>query len=132
MAITTLKSTQLDIGTYTAWTDCTVTYGSSSGTGTITTALARYTRIGKTVHFRVDFTITDSGTAAGAIIIVLPTAAGSALDARQPGYGINTTNLKSLSVYNFNGVHLHVYLYTGLTAWNTGDSFRVWASFEVA
>lgn len=49
-----------------AWTAWTPTYaGSTSGTPVVTTTSARFQQIGKTVHFHLDATITNVGTAVG-------------------------------------------------------------------
>lgn len=56
-----------------AWTTYTPTPTAASGTFTTVSASGAYLAIGKLVHFCLTITITDAGTAAGAITVALPT-----------------------------------------------------------
>lgn len=59
-----------------AWTAYTPSYSPITGTFTSATASGRYKQIGKTVHFRVKFTITTLGTASTAAVdLTLPVTA---------------------------------------------------------
>lgn len=63
----------------TAWTSYTPTVTAESGTPTTATASGYWTRIGTIVMFKVTVTITNKGTATGAVIITNPVTATSGL-----------------------------------------------------
>ena len=56
------------------WTAFSSSIGSASGAYADATAVGRYTTVGKIVHFKSLFTITNKGTAVGFATISLPVA----------------------------------------------------------
>jgi len=61
-----------------AWTTTTPTVAATSGTFTSASAAGAFKKIGKTCFWRARITITTNGTAAGAIVLDLPTIATGA------------------------------------------------------
>lgn len=55
-----------------AWTGYTPTVTAGAGTPTTVTATGKYKKIGRVVHFQHKVTVTDKGTASGAMIVTLP------------------------------------------------------------
>jgi len=115
-----------------AWTGVwTPVYTATTGTPTaVTTNKARYTQIGKTVHARLDFTVTTVGTAAGHINYTLPIAA---LDTSGAGWGqeIAVTGFAGAS-YIETTTKASVTLYTGATGWVVNYRWLVGITYEVA
>lgn len=103
-----VKVTADQIKTFTnggAWTAYTPTLGATAGALTTATATGAYIQIGKTVSFRVFLTLTDKGTATGALTFTLPVAAksGAAVYAygdenAATGYGFKAQNTGGAAV----------------------------------
>lgn len=77
-----------------AWTTWSPTITSSAGTLTSTTVnLARYTKMGKTVHAYVSITVVTAGTGSGYLNFTLPVTAHSGLALGVSGREINNTGV---------------------------------------
>ena len=63
---------QTTLGLQNAWTTSTPAVTSQSGTITTANSTMRYQKIGKTVHFSINITITTNGTGAGTVTFPLP------------------------------------------------------------
>lgn len=96
-----------------AWTSFTPTISCATGTLTSTSITsAAYSQVGKTVYYRFDFTITNSGTGSGELYVTLPVTSravtqygGIAREFNQTGVvcsvGINSNTTSRLEILRY-------------------------------
>jgi len=135
------------------WTAYTTTWGNSGTANTLGagTKTAFYTKIGKTIHFRIDLTwAADTVSGNGNWSFTLPVATktgytrsdimgvGNAFDTAPADYGIvarwQTTTIIDPACFNVAGTYL---LQAGVTTaapftWATGDTFTLQGTYECA
>jgi len=119
IASNVLHSSLLDVGIGTLdtmallhnnpWTAYTPTISASSGTFTAAVGSGYWTSIDKKIFFTETITITTNGTAAGAVVSTLPTAATGGIT--QVCSGVNTTAVTALEAII--GSNLTIYKYDG-------------------
>jgi hypothetical protein len=84
-----------------AWTAWTPTYGGSASMtwGTVTTRVANYIKVGKTVFYRIDAVGTTAGTAASNISFSLPVAAKDGYGSSGAGHVLDASAANSAFTY---------------------------------
>lgn len=124
----TIKVGGVDISTL--WTTYTPTITASAGTFTsITSVVAAYKQIGKTVNFRASFTITTVGTASGSTVVPLP--GGMTLNGLTFLGGQELNTKKNLGG-QAGSTSFAVNFYDGTSAIAAGNIFILTGSFEVS
>lgn len=111
------------------WKDWTPSYTSGSGTlTTITTNNARYQTVGKTVHFRLFFTVTNNGTGATDFRITLPlTVSGSSVAV---GRNLNTGSILQAQIISSGLNEARVFKYDNTYPVATGNGVLISGSYE--
>lgn len=114
-----------------AWVSYTPTFDASIGTPTtVTLVRARYKKIGTTVHLRLDFTVTNKGTAAGHLQFTLPFPA---IDTSNSGYGTEfVTAGVGAQVWTKTTTKGALTKYDGTTGWVNAYEWLVQLTYEVA
>jgi hypothetical protein len=117
-----------------AWISYTPTVTSSSGSITSYTSEGRYQRIGKTCLVTVTVSITNVGTASGAMIVTLPFTSKGSVGVAYMGTGreSNVTGNGMTVINNPNSNTASVFQYNNTTVLATSANPRFSLVFEVA
>ena len=113
-----------------AWSAFTPTVTAFTGTLTSYTATGSYKQIGKTVHWGVYITITNNGTGSNFIQVTLPVTAN--VNQFFGGSGRNDTTAKMIMHVHTSTTLTAVQGYDGSYPVATGDTFRLYGTYEAA
>lgn len=108
------KTKRITFANLAAWAAYTATATASTGTFTTVAAAGRHARIGSIVHYQVEVVITNKGTAADALYVTIPVAAGAS-GKHAVGTAITSTNLQGHAQIAASGNSLMVWKYDGTT-----------------
>jgi hypothetical protein len=109
-----------------AWTAYTPTIVPSTGSSTITTISGAYRRVGKTVHFRIAFTMSAAGTGATNLRASLPVPG---LSANSVCPVLNGTSIVSGLIVSGSGVD-QLWIYSATGAFPATGSFIAAGVYE--
>lgn len=109
---------RLAVSLDTAWTAYTPTVSADSGAATTVTAAGRWRQIGSLVVVTLDVTVTNRGTAAGALRVTLPASAASTATAA--GREAGSTGAMVQAIASAGGSIAHLYKADGSTLWVNG------------
>lgn len=117
------------------WSDSRPQFGTYSpnfttGTGTIgsATATGRYTKVGRTVYYNLEFVVANNGTGGGDVRLSLPFISGAA----SAGGGFNVTTGVGLTASAASGSGtLTVLQYNAAYPVSTGTTIRIFGFYDV-
>lgn len=112
------------------WNAWTPTITAESGTFSGVSSAGRYINAGKIVHWSLTITISNAGTAAGAVRIGLPVTSASASVYLGNGRSANTG--KALQVFSASAAQASVLTYDNVTAITTGHVLLLSGTYESA
>ena len=114
-----------------AWTAYTPTFTAGAGTPTtVTINKARYIQIGKTIHGRIDATVTNHGTASGQLKFTLPV---TALDLSFSATGAETHSFGyALAITGISTTQANVQKYDATTVWVDANQVCFSFTYEAA
>ena len=113
------------------WTAYTPTITANTGAFTTVSAAGRYIRVGSALHINVVITVTTNGTAAGFVILPLPTGITSQSAALIPGRenGVSRTMLQG--VIGASGTNFNIFDYANNYPAANGASLIMTGVIEV-
>lgn len=125
-----LTAAQLNTYVPQTWTAWSPTITAETGTFSGVSSAGRYINAGKIVHWSLVVTITNAGTAAGAVRIGLPVTSASAT--AYLGNGRSANSGKALQVFTASASQASVLTYDNVTAITTGHILLLSGTYEAA
>lgn len=126
-----LTAAQLNVFLPQDWVAWSPTITSESGSGMTTSITsARYTKMGHTLHWKLNLTITAAGTGAGAVRFTLPSAAGATGD--YIGNGRSASSGKALQVFANATTQGSVLTYDNVSPITTSHVLLLAGTYEAA